>query len=337
MPTIDLSSFRAALDLALEIADHREIVTTGPFAIDVHIDRASLDMGMLSALERPENPVGERHATVAVLSGPQPALDAVLPPDRMQRVLVENPALYALWMPDPDNTLFVYDIENSRGLMWVTSDVAPPWVLSRPMLPLIHAHAGAGPWCPVHAAAVGIDGRFVLLIGAGRSGKTTAALACGASGWQYAGDDFVMINPAKGLVAPLFSSGRLRLTGGQALDALVADHAVDTSNEDDDPRRELRLGRAFANWAMAGGNVEAILLPRRQGKPGFETGAVRPAEVFGAMLSTTRVCAPGVSASLTRKLLAASRMAPALSIDTGEDPLAIPDGLRRFLEGRTAR
>ena len=336
MPTSDIPRFRAAIARALELADIRETVASGPFVIDVHIDRASRDLGVLSALERATGDGLECQSTVAILAGPQTALQDVLPPDRTRRVLMENPDFYALWMPFPDNALFLYDIAHSRGLMWLPEQTAPAWLLSRPMLPLLHAHASAGPWCPVHAASVGVDGRFLLLIGAGGSGKTTAALACGALGWQYAGDDFVMINPAESRVLPLFSSGRLRLKGGNALDNLLGRHAIATSREDADPRRELRLGRDFANWAIAGGDVEAILVLRRQGKKRFDTGAVRAADVFGAMLSATRACAPGLSASLTRKLLAASRMAPALSVDTGDDPLAISDGLRRFLDREPA-
>lgn len=48
----------------------------------------------------------------------------------------------------------------------------------------------------VHAGAVEIDGRAVLLVGRGGSGKSTTALACAQAGFGFLGDDLCVVEPA---------------------------------------------------------------------------------------------------------------------------------------------
>lgn len=45
----------------------------------------------------------------------------------------------------------------------------------------------------IHAAAVSLDGRGVLLVGVGGRGKTTTALACAQAGFSFLGDDLCVI------------------------------------------------------------------------------------------------------------------------------------------------
>jgi hypothetical protein len=47
----------------------------------------------------------------------------------------------------------------------------------------------------MHAAGVAIDGRGLLLVGAGGRGKTTTALAAAQRGFSYLGDDLCIVSP----------------------------------------------------------------------------------------------------------------------------------------------
>ncbi len=54
----------------------------------------------------------------------------------------------------------------------------------------------------IHAAAVSLDGRGVLLVGVGGRGKTTTALACAQAGFSFLGDDLCVVetgSPDRGI------------------------------------------------------------------------------------------------------------------------------------------
>jgi hypothetical protein len=146
------------------------------------------------------------------------------------------------------------------------------------------------------------------------------------AGWDYAGDDLVLLNPARGLVEPMFLSARLRHSGAAQFQSL-ADGAFMVSDEEGQPRFEIRLP-----VQPRGGRVAAILGIRRRGAAGVEVGRGRLADYMGALLRDSNNRAPGYAAATTRKLLSVGSMAPLFAVDTGTDPAAIPAGLAPLLE-----
>ena len=216
--------------------------------------------------------------------------------------------------------------------MWFGTEIAAPWLLSRPLLPIIHAHASATEWCPAHASAVGRNGQFLVFVGTGGAGKSTAALACAAAGWRYAGDDFVLVNSVRRLVLPLFISGRLRFGDNENLAARLLQFRVAISKENDELRHEFRFANDIGIGRIAGGNVVRTFILRRRGEAPFSINRASSAQVFKSIISCTRLYAPGLAASLTKKLLGAAGMASSFFIDTGDDPLAIPCQLNAMLD-----
>ena len=237
---------------------------------------------------------------------------------------------YLAWIAGDLPVLYALDRHAGRGFVWLAASKAPNWELSRPALPIIHAFTVQTPWTGAHGGAVGRGGRFLLLAGKGKAGKTTAALACARAGWQYAGDDYVFTNSETGRVEPLYCSARLRIDMVDTFADLLHDSAA-VSEDDGEVRHELRLARSFGN-RVEGGALAAILLPRRNGakRPCFEPA--RRVDAYAALATVTIFGLPGWPKATTEKLSALVGLAPVYFVDTGSVPTAIPEAFGRFLD-----
>jgi len=294
----------------------------GDLVAEVLVDDQARPQGFERALLRTDDPANLKFAIVV---GDDPAFRRMIPEPSSDIHFLSSADLYACWRPGPEPVFCVFDRASGRGVTWYPVATAPAWALGQPCEPLIHAAIEPTDWCIGHAAAVGRDGQFLLLAGPGKAGKTTATLACVRAGWEYAGDDVVLLNPVERRVAPLFSSARLRQSGAHAFQP-YADGAFLVSEEDGTPRYELRL-----QIAPTGGEVVAVLGLRRRGATAVTIEPARAADYMMPLLRDSTIRAPGCGASMTRKLLAAGRMAPAFLVDTGVEPACIPDGLETFL------
>lgn len=333
VPTTALADrFRRCLDRAFRLANHHRPVSSGAFDIELMMDSWALDQHFDAALLPARASREIPDLRVAIVGGADPSLFTMVPDPPDGHHLFAEGELFAHWQPRPYPVLYIYHLGEKRGLMWLPDMVVAQWLLSRPFMPILHAHASRTSWCLVHAASVGLNGKFLLFAGPGKAGKSTAALACANAGWDYAGDDFVLIDPNNGSVAPLFSSARLRTSGKMHFAGLAERSVFARSFEDEDPRLELRLASPESGIRMGAGSVVSFLLPRRVGGPQFVFSPAKPLDVFSAIFPVTAVQTPGFSEIQSRKLLAAAKMASACSVDTGSDPFAIPDAMERFME-----
>ncbi len=86
------------------------------------------------------------------------------------------------------------DLETNNGIYWVKSSKSfPYWVYSSPFRTLIHWWMEKNNCQLLHAAAVGIDNKAVLITGKGGAGKSTTSLTCLKNGLKYLGDDYVIV------------------------------------------------------------------------------------------------------------------------------------------------
>lgn len=246
------------------------------------------------------------------------------------RVTASNDS-FAVWQPGELPMLYLLDKISNRSLIWLAGNAAPDWVASRPALPIMYAFSMGTPWITVHAAAVGRQGVTLLLVGEGRVGKTTAAVACARAGWDYAGDDYVYTNTIDARVEPLYCSARLRADMGPAFVDMLTSHAQ-ISSSDGEPRYELRLGEQLPADRMRGGTTAAILLPRRRGalRPEFE--AARRFDAVEAMYTSMTLVQLGWRTMMLEKVTSFVGLAPIFFVDTGQDPAAIPDAFAQFLD-----
>ncbi len=82
--------------------------------------------------------------------------------------------------------------EQGQGLYLLReTDAYPPWEAAFPLRNFLHWHYARQGRRLIHAASLGIDGRGVLLAGAGGAGKSGTTLAGVLNGLQSCGDDYI--------------------------------------------------------------------------------------------------------------------------------------------------
>jgi hypothetical protein len=295
-------------------------VACGPFRVKVSFATEPLRQAFLPSLI--PRPAGPSQLDIRFTSASEIDLAAMVPqPPDLPR-LVSSDRCYAVWQPGALPVLLALDRQTARGIVWLAADAAPYWMRSRPALALLHAFSVDTPWTALHGGAVGHAGRFALLAGKGRSGKTTAALSCALAGWDYAGDDFVFTHTQTGRIEPLYCSARLRADLVSVFGSLL-DASAGLSDDDGEHRHELRLATKLTG-RIGGGSMAAIFLPRRTGASTVRFVRARRSDVFASLLAITTIGLPGWPNVTAEKIAAVAGLAPAFLVDTGPDPLAIP-------------
>lgn len=211
---------------------------------------------------------------------------------------------YALWMGRRGATLYAVDLVSRRALYWTArAAAAPAWERSRPFLPIVQVMLDATPWIAVHAAAIAWRGRAALLVGAGRSGKTSLSLAGLRAGWQFAGDDYILLRtddaPA---VAPLYATARLRddmLPHFRGLEPARREISDDTGER----RHELSFNLMPPAGLIGGAPLSSVLLLDRRGSDAPRFEPVNRTVVLASLVANTTVATPGHGATRTAKLL----------------------------------
>ncbi len=325
--------FARALDFAHEQTRFVSHVALGPFVARLGFADARQQSDWLPALTAGTGP---SDFSIAFAQGRGGILGELAPAQPDQHVVVETADHIALWQPGPLPTLHLYDRQRRLGLVWAPDGEVHGWIRSRPLLPIIHAATLDTPWVPVHAAAVGLNGRFLALAGHAGAGKTTAALACAAAGWQYAGDDFVLVNADTSDVAPLYLSARTRASAHADLAGIIGETTVALTTMGDDVRNELRLADHTIGGRVAGGRIAAWLLPQRHGEAGIRFQPARASVAYQSLIMVTTMHLPFGRPPLSRKILSAIGKVPVYAVDTGVSPNAIPGAFESFLAGLPA-
>ena len=84
--------------------------------------------------------------------------------------------------------------------------------------------------------------------------------------------------------------------------------------------------------AAAQSPLAAIFLPRRRGARLPQFSPARRSDAFAALITATTIELPGWPGVTAEKIAATVELAPVFFVDTGEDPLAIPDAFAAQLE-----
>lgn len=163
--------------------------------------------------------------------------------------------------------LSVVDAAARTAFYWVPSPELPAWELAAPMRSALHLALSRRGSHLVHAAAVGLDGIGVLLAGPGGAGKSTVALACVEAGFEFLGDDFVLLETSGGRPTAYSVYGTAKVDRDElaAIPGLALDVAPSPIAQGDkvvvfvNERRPAQLRAALA--------IDHVVLPRITGGP----------------------------------------------------------------------
>jgi len=319
----------AAFAAADALAGTQQRARSGIFDVQVRASNEGIAREFLQAM-LPPRAGGE--ALPILLAGAELDLHALAPRPATRGKMHDGTRYWLLWTGGEQPVLQAWDRVERRGLVWLAQGAAPSWELSRPACALINQATAPGPCTLVHGAAVGLAGRTLLLVAPGRAGKTSAALACAANGWDYAGDDYVMVDSSSAEVLPLYASARLRADMAARFQGLLAQSTRAISEDGGETRHELDLARALDPAQLRGGHIAAVLVPRRRGAARVEFAPAQRSDAFNAMFTSSVQGAPGPLAGHAPKLSSLLARAPVHFVDTGPDPAAIPDAFARFLD-----
>jgi hypothetical protein len=269
------------------------------------------------------HPVAGPSWSVDVVGGNREHYGALLPAAgrRGEAVLRSTSDLYYLWLDEAGGYLSAIDRTTRRGLVWFTQpEKVASWHVARPLLHTLKGLSSDTPWVPIHAAAIARGGRAAVVVGLSGAGKTSIALAAAMTGWDYLGDDAILVRPDPPTAAALYTSCRVRTDMLEIFrGAMVA--SLGLSDDAGETKAELDVARLGACRTGAS-RIGAILVPERGGAQRPTLTRLRRSETVRKMVLAARQSIHGDDNLAFATLAALVRDVPCYLFDPGPDPFA---------------
>ena len=180
----------------------------------------------------------------------------------------------------------------------------------------------------LHASAVERDGRVLVMTGQSGSGKSTLSALLGSEGWRFLGDEFVLLDPVTGNVAPFPRLISLKNEAIAAMQSAQPDARLGpllAGTPKGDIRHMVPPAEAIAR--MGQGGAPALLLFPRYGYPGA-VREVAPGETFMRLTqASTNYVALGEEGFTTLTRFVKSMPSRAIDYQSGEEAIALVEKL----------
>jgi len=227
------------------------------------------------------------------------------------------------------STLSFYD-RDRRLALYCVSDAGrfPVYEAAGPLRFILRWWAADHGLHLVHSAAVGTAAGGVLLTGPGGSGKSTSALACMADGLLYAGDDYVLVEPAPPFVHGLYASAKLDWEHRAHVPHLLPDPVNPPSSEE---KACAFLSDTAGAQLSEGFPLRAVFLPSVAGQGATTVVPISRARALRALAPATLLQLPGSSADDFTALAELARALPCFELRLGSDLSTVAPAVRAAL------
>ena len=208
-----------------------------------------------------------------------------------------DPGEYSVFYEQASGAVTIYHRPSATMAFWVIDPRLSPWYeRGAPLRSALHHWAAGQGMHFVHAGAIGVDGRGVLLAGAGGSGKSTTALACLDAGLQYAGDDYdvILTHEDAPRVHCLYSTAKLDAPSLERLPGLAA--AVADFRRGEEQKAVIDVHGHRPGLVVDSLAIDAVVIPS---VGAGEQPRLRPAKsshALRAIAPTTLLQLPGAAA-----------------------------------------
>jgi hypothetical protein len=247
-----------------------------------------------------------------------------------QKMLMYNSGtVHALY--NPDSRVFSL-IETVSGRSWYYLPIAadlPYYEKAAPMRMLLHWWCETAGRVLVHAAAIGWASKALLLAGRGGSGKSTTAILAAHSGFSFLGDDYVVLDNARGpAVWSAYNSIKFRW---EMLERFPSARSLFVNDPKVDEKGYFYMHRTYPDRLALALPLAAVLLPAIERRE--KTTFVRLPATRGllSLAASSIFQMPGSGAPTLKKLADILRETPVYQMSLGTDNEEIAQALRDFL------
>jgi hypothetical protein len=231
----------------------------------------------------------------------------------------------------PHHLLDMLDLEQGQAF-YCTRHAAhiPSDFGGSPLLNILHWWMRKRGLQYVHAGAIGLPDKGVLLAGAGGSGKSTTALATLNSDLVYVSDDYCLISSDPQPYAyNIYSSAKVHHDNLFRLPHLQA--AVSNADTLETEKALIRLHQHYPHKIVPGLPICAIFLPRPTGQRETRIVPVSRTQALKAVMVSTMVQLAGSSDFAFKTLSNFVRQVPCYDLQAGTDLDGLISAIRDFL------
>lgn len=221
------------------------------------------------------------------------------------------------------NSLLVCNFARNSSHTWYPNiAVLPAWAKASPFRIILSWLCNHFRMQIVHGSAVAINGRGVLLAGAGGAGKSTTALACMLAGLDYLADDYCAVDPAAGKVHMVYRTAKLFKSSLDLMPALTG--LICNLDRIAEEKGVIFLEPDDVNLVPTA-QLTAILLPRISSGSMTTLQPATRQDAVNAILPSTIGGLMGGTSVTPRLILELVRSVPAFHLSLGSDLNRVTD------------
>ena len=185
----------------------------------------------------------------------------------------------------------------------------------------------------VHAGALDVEGRGVLLAGPSGAGKSTSAVAAVLAGHRFVGDDYVLVELDRGeaLVHSLYATAKLHPAATQLLTELPARYRRPLPR--DVSKHVIDIGKLHPDRLGGGVRITSIVIPEVRVGGGTRVCPAPASAALMALAPTTVLQAPRNDGGALSPLARLVRQVPAYRLEL-DGPDGVADALLTAVYGR---